>query len=200
MERTPEENAKIRDQIREIKSKQSAIEDKSLVMVHTVKGKGKTSAALGVTLRMLAHGKKVAMVQFMKNPNDFRYAEQKLADVFPHFEIYTMGAGFTWNTEDRELDIRTTRETWEKAIELIQSGKFDLVVLDEINYVISYGLLEESLVLGMLKNKPAHLHLILTGRDASQALIEAADMVTEMTDVKHHYAGRGISAQKGIEW
>ncbi len=196
---TSEENQKIREDYAAMRAKQSEIKDKSLIMVHTGEGKGKTTAAMGMVFRTVAHGWPAAIVQFMKSKDDFKYGEQKLAQQFDNLDIFTMGAGFTWNTDNPELDIQTTLETWQKAKECVFSGKYRLVLLDEINYVIDFKFLAEQEVLEMLNNKPAGLHLILTGRNATPAIIEKADLVTEMVNIKHPYE-KGIMAQKGIEW
>jgi len=186
--------------IQALRKKQHRITDKSLIIVHSGNGKGKTTAALGLIMRTIAHGGKAAMVQFMKSPKDFKYAERKLADSIENFDIFIMGAGFTWNTEDRALDIRTTQETWKKAVEIMESRKYDLVVLDEINYVIDYEFLDVNEVVGFLRQKPKKLHVVLTGRNAKAEVIELADLVTDMVNIKHPYATRGLLAQKGIDW
>ena len=194
-----EEGRAKKKQLKEMRSRQKDIEDKSLIIVHTGDGKGKTTAAMGMVFRSVAHGHKVAIVQFIKNADDFKYGEQKLAKQFDNLDIFTMGAGFTWDTENKELDIKTTLQTWEKAKELVYSGEYRMVLLDEINYVISYGYLDEKLVLELLENKPARMHLVLTGRGATEAIIARADLVTEMKNIKHPFE-KGILAQKGIEW
>ena len=199
-EPTIEQDALVKKQIQEKRENQASIEDRSLIIVHTGDGKGKTTAALGLIVRTLFHGWNVAMVQFMKDPDAFHYGETKLAQQFPAFEIYTMGAGFTWDTQNRDLDIKTTLDTWEKSKEIILSNKYKLVVLDEINYVIDYGFLPLQDVLDFLKQKPKDMHIVLTGRNAAPQLIELADLVTEMKNIKHPYEHKGILAQKGIEW
>ncbi len=172
---------------------------KALIIVHTGDGKGKTTAAMGIALRMLAHGSKVALVQFMKSPSDYKYGEQKISKVIPDLDVFTMGAGFTWDTKNRDLDIKTSLETWEKCKEVCRSGKYELVIWDEINYVIDFGFLDEKEILAFLDKKPLP-HIILTGRNASSKIIKAADLVTEMANIKHPYKDQGIKAQKGIEW
>jgi cob(I)alamin adenosyltransferase len=172
---------------------------KSLIIVHTGEGKGKTTAAMGIALRVLAHGGRVALVQFMKNPTDYKYGEQKITKHLPALEVFTMGAGFTWKTKDRDLDIKTSSKTWEKCQQTALSGDYELVIWDEINYVIDYGFLAENKVLEFLQNKNLP-HVILTGRNATAEIIRCADLVTEMVNIKHPYTDQGIVAQKGIEW
>jgi len=173
---------------------------KSLIIVHTGDGKGKTTAAIGMAMRTVAHGWKVAFVQFLKNPKDYKYAIQKLEKDHENLDVFTLGAGFTWDTKDEEVDKKAARDTWEKAKELIFSQKYRMVVLDEINYAIGLGQLPEAEVLDLLENKPENLHLILTGRNATEKIIDVADLVTEMKNIKHPFREQGIIAQKGIEW
>ncbi len=187
-------------QIEERKKNQDK-KNRFLTMVHTGDGKGKTTAALGMVMRTVGHGWNAAIIQFMKNPDEFKYAEHKLEKKFENLDVFTMGAGFTWNTQDRGLDIRTTKNAWEKSKEVILSGKYRLVLLDEIIYVMDYKFLDEELVIDFLKNeKPTDLHLILTGRNASKKLCEIADLVTEMKNIKHPFETQGVLAQKGLEW
>jgi len=172
---------------------------KKLILVHTGEGKGKTTAAMGIAMRTIAHGGKVALVQFMKSAKDYKYGEQKLAKQLENLDVFTMGAGFTWNTKDRDLDIRTTLETWEKCKEAVTSGTYQLVIWDEINYVINYEFLKEEEVLEFL-NQEHPIHIILTGRNATPDIMARADLVTEMKCIKHPYKEQGVKAQKGIEW
>lgn len=172
---------------------------KHLIIVHTGEGKGKTTAAMGIALRILAHGGKVALIQFMKSPTDYKYGEQKISKTIPELDVFTMGAGFTWDTKNRDLDIKTSLETWEKCKETSLSGIYELVIWDEINYVINYGFLDEQEVLAFLDDETLP-HLILTGRNATSNIIKKADLVTEMKNIKHPFKERGIRAQKGIEW
>ncbi len=200
MQLTPKEEFKIKEQIRSKRKKQKNIHDKYLTIVHTGDGKGKTTAAFGLVMRIIMHGWNALIVQFMKNPKEFQYAEHKWADQMENLDIFSIGAGFTWNTMNRDLDIRTTLETWEKAKEFMSSGKYKLVVLDEINYVMDYKFLDEKEVVKFLKKKPPKLHLVLTGRNAPASIIQLADLVTEMKKIKHPYEEKGILAQKGVEW
>ena len=171
---------------------------KGLIIVHTGNGKGKTTAALGTAFRALGYGWRVLMVQFIKG--NWHYGELDAAKRFEGlFEIRPMGEGFTWDTKNPERDRQKAHEAWEFGKSEALSGKWDLVIFDEINYVITYDYLEVEKVVDFLKNKPRELHVILTGRDAHEKIIEAADLVTEMREIKHPFK-KGIKAQKGIEF
>ena len=167
-------------------------------MVHTGEGKGKTTAALGLALRAIGMGMKVIMIQFMKGT--WKYGELETAKrLAPDFTILPMGEGFTWETKNRKKDIALSKKTWAFCKETIEGKKYDLVILDEINYVLGYGFLNTKEVVDFLKKKPEELHLVLTGRNAPKELIEVADLVTEMKEVKHPFQ-KGIIAQRGIEF
>lgn len=167
-------------------------------MVHTGDGKGKTTAALGLALRAIGCGMKAIMIQFMKGT--WKYGELEAAKrLSPDLTILQMGEGFTWETKDRTKDIALSKKTWEFSKETIRSQHYDLVILDEINYVLGYGFLNTQEVIRFLEQKPKDLHLVLTGRNAPKALIEIADLVTEMKEVKHPFQ-KGIVAQRGIEF
>ncbi len=172
---------------------------RGLIIDHTGNGKGKTSAALGMALRTVAHGWKVGIVQFIKKEGEFDYGEHKMKDRLDGWEIFPMGAGFTWNKKDRELDVRTTMIAWDKCKEASLSGRYSLVVFDEINYVIDYEYLPLDPVLEFLRSKPHELNVVLTGRNARPELIELADLVTEMREIKHPFK-KGIRARKGLEF
>jgi len=175
----------------------TAQKKKGLIVVNTGDGKGKTTAALGVALRASGYGMKVIMIQFFKGK--WKYGELRSAPKLGTFEIRPMGHGFTWESKDIEVDKRMVREAWQAASVEILSGKYDLVILDEINYALHYGFLPVEDVVEFLKKKPAMLHVILTGRNAKPEIIGIADMVTEMRDIKHPF-NEGIVAQKGIEF
>ena len=175
----------------------TATKKKGLIIVNTGNGKGKTTAALGVALRARGYGMKVIMLQFFKGK--WKYGELRSAPKLGTFEICPMGQGFTWESKDIEVDKRMVREAWQAAREKILSEGYDVVILDEINYALSYGFLPLEDVVDFLRKKPAMLHVILTGRDARPEIIEIADMVTEMREIKHPFQ-QGISAQKGIEF
>ena len=172
---------------------------KGLILLYTGNGKGKTTAALGQVLRAAGHGFKVAIVQFiknMKNTGEIKAAKKIFAD---HLEIYPMGSGFTWDAKDTEALRLAAEKGWNLAREKIESGQYCMVILDELTYALNYGLLDQDEILTFLKNKPEKLHVIITGRDASDKLIDLADLVTEMKEIKHPYQ-KGIKATKGIEF
>ncbi|MCU0552431.1 MAG: cob(I)yrinic acid a,c-diamide adenosyltransferase [Leptolyngbya sp. Prado105] len=173
--------------------------EKGLIIVNTGNGKGKTTAALGMVLRSLGHGYKVAIVQFIKGA--WEPAEKAaFAPWGDQIEFHAMGEGFTWETQDRDRDILKAADAWEKALSFIQNPDFRLVLLDEVNIALKLGYLEVETVLAGLDQKPEDSHIILTGRGAPAALIERADLVTEMTLVKHPFREQGIKAQPGIEF
>ena len=175
-------------------------DEKGLVMVHTGKGKGKSSAAFGMIFRCIAHQLPCAVVQFIKGGMDT--GERNL--VTAHFgdicQFYTMGEGFTWETQDRERDIAAATAAWEKAKELIRDERHHMVLLDEINIALRYGYIPLDEVIAFLETeKPEMTHVVLTGRNAADELIEIADLVTEMALVKHPFRS-GIKAQIGVEF
>jgi cob(I)alamin adenosyltransferase len=173
---------------------------RGLLMVHTGNGKGKTTCALGLMMRAAGRGLNCCMIQFMKSRND-RYGEHESAEKLG-IEVHTMGDGFTWDTKNPQQDRATSRKTWELCVEKLRSGDYDLLVFDELVYVLSYDLLPIAEVLAEIesirKSQPA-LHIVVTGRDAPAALIAAADLVTEMKEIKHPF-NAGIRAQQGIEF
>lgn len=173
---------------------------RGLLIVHTGNGKGKTTCALGLLMRAAGRGLNCCMIQFMKSRND-RYGEHVSAEKLG-IEIHTMGDGFTWDTKNPEQDRRTALETWALCVEKLRSRDYDLLVLDELVYVLSYGMLPVEEVINEFRSirtaQPA-LHIVVTGRDAPAALIEVADLVTEMRDIKHPF-NVGIRAQQGIEF
>lgn len=171
-----------------------------LLMVNTGNGKGKTTAALGVLVRAAGRELNCCMIQFMKAKND-RYGEHESLEKLG-VEVHTMGDGFTWDTNNPEQDIKTSEETWDLCVEKMRSEEYDLLVFDELVYVLDYKFLDLQKVLDEIKSireKQPHLHIIMTGRNAPPELIEAADLVTEMTEVKHPFYA-GIYAQQGIEF
>jgi cob(I)alamin adenosyltransferase len=177
----------------------SAVQEKGLIIVHTGNGKGKTTAALGMVLRSLGHGHKVAIIQFIKG--SWEPAEKKVFSLWPEqLEFYAMGEGFTWETQDRDRDIEKAQEAWQKALEYIRNPDYKLVLLDEINVALKLGYLNVEQILDGLEQKPDTNHVILTGRGAPAALIEGADLVTEMTLVKHPFRDQNVKAQPGIEF
>ncbi len=170
---------------------------KGLIIINTGKGKGKTTAALGLMLRAWAHGMNVVMLQFIKrasaNCGEHR-AAQKMG-----VELVAGGAGFTRSDRSRDANRLLTSELWKTAKEKVTSGDYDMVVLDELSYPLRYGWLTVEEVLDVLRNRPPAVHVVITGRDVPGELIEMADMVTEMGEVKHHLK-KGIKAQPGIEF
>ena len=174
--------------------------ERGLIIVHTGAGKGKSSAAFGMIVRCVAHGFPCAVVQFIKGAWDT--GERRLLTT--HFgelcQFYAMGEGFTWETQDRARDIAAAQAGWEKAKELISNPDLRMIVLDEINIALRYDYLDINEVVAFLKDsKPPLTHVVLTGRNAKQELIDAADLVTEMTLVKHPFRS-GIKAQPGVEF
>jgi cob(I)alamin adenosyltransferase len=169
-----------------------------LLIVNTGNGKGKTTAALGQAFRAVGHGFRVCFLQFLKG--SWKYGELEAAKRFEDLmEIRALGRGFTWKSEDLNEDIQSARDAWDLAKQVIASGKFKMVVLDELTYLITYGMVAEEDILNTLRNRPPELHIVVTGRDASPGLIELADLVTEMNEIKHPFRN-GIKAQRGIEF
>jgi cob(I)alamin adenosyltransferase len=172
--------------------------EKGLLIVHTGTGKGKSTAAFGLALRTLGRGRRVGVVQFIKGAwhTAERDALAKFGDLV---SWHTMGEGFTWETQDRARDVAAAERAWERARELMADPSFSLVVLDELNIALRYDYLDLDRVLATLATRRPDLHVVVTGRNAKPELIEAADLVTEMTLVKHHFAA-GVKAQEGIEF
>ena len=169
-----------------------------LTIVYTGKGKGKTTAALGAVLRAWGHGLRVCVIQFVKSEKG-RWGETVAAERLG-IEWHTMGAGFTWRSKDAARDAAKAREGWALAQVKIASGAYDLIVLDEFTYLCKFGWLDSQQVVAWLAaHKPAHTHLVITGRDAPPALIAYADLVTEMCKVKHPFDD-GVAAQRGVEF
>jgi cob(I)alamin adenosyltransferase len=172
--------------------------EKGLLIVHTGTGKGKSTAAFGLALRMLGRGRRVGVVQFIKGA--WHSAERDaLAKFGEQVSWHTMGEGFTWETQDLARDIEAAERAWAKAQELMADPDFGLVVLDELNIALRYDYLALDQVIAVLQARRPELHVVVTGRNAKPELIEAADLVTEMTLVKHHFAA-GVKAQEGIEF
>jgi cob(I)alamin adenosyltransferase len=173
-------------------------EEKGLLIVHTGKGKGKSTAAFGMVFRALGHGFRIGVVQFVKGA--WGTGERDILEHFPdQVTIKAMGEGFTWDVADRQRDIAAARAAWEEAKRMIADPEVDMVLLDELNIVLRYDYLPLAEVLAVLGGKPSDLHVIVTGRNAKDELIEIADLVTEMTEIKHPFRA-GIKAQKGIEF
>ena len=171
---------------------------KGLIIVHTGNGKGKSTAAFGTALRAMGRGYKVAIVQFIKGK--WKTGEVEFFQKFPgQCEIFSMGEGFTWITQNFEQDTAAAQKAWDKCCDILHDEQYQLVIFDEINYVLKYNFLDVKEVLTKLKNKPPLKHVILTGNGAPPELIEFADLVTEMNCIKHPYQ-KGVKAQPGIDY
>ena len=172
--------------------------EKGLIIVHTGKGKGKSTAAFGMVLRALGHGMKVAIIQFIKGSRDI--GEKKALSTFgDQVSFFACGEGFTWETKDMERDRALARRTWAEAERALGDESLRMVLLDELNVVLKYGYLDIEDVLAALEARPPMQHVVITGRNAPQELIEAADLATEMTLLKHPFRS-GVKAQAGVEF
>ncbi len=173
-------------------------EERGLIMVHTGKGKGKSTAAMGLAARAIGNGMKVCIIQFVKGV--WNTGERNVLVKFPELCVMkAMGEGFTWETQDRQRDIDAARAAWEFAKEAIADPSYKMVIMDELNIVLRYDYLPIAEVVEVLSNKPHDLHVVITGRNAKEELVEIADTVTDMTQIKHHFRG-GVKAQIGIEF
>ena len=173
-------------------------EEKGLLIVHTGKGKGKSTAAMGLAIRAIGNDMKVGVVQFVKGVWDT--GERVVLDKFPELcTIKAMGEGFTWDTQDRQRDIDAAHAAWEYAKDVMADPTYKVIILDELNIVLRYSYIPLDEVLETLSQKREDLHVVITGRNAKQPLIDIADLVTEMTDVKHPFRA-GVKAQVGIEF
>ena len=171
---------------------------KGLIIIYTGHGKGKTTAALGLAFRALGRGYRIAMVQFIKGK--WKTGEAAMAkELAERMDFFSMGDGFTWNTQNYEQDVASARRAWAKCRELLADPQYQVVIFDELSYVITYNFLSVEEVLAGLKEKPPQTHVVITGRDAPAALIEVADLVTEMREIKHPYRA-GIKAQPGVDY
>ncbi|MCE4222243.1 cob(I)yrinic acid a,c-diamide adenosyltransferase [Methylobacterium sp. C25] len=195
------------DRHREKMAKRKAVQDaevaqktieKGLLIVHTGPGKGKSTAAWGLMLRALGRGWRVGVVQFIKGAWDTgeKHALKAFGD---RIDWHTLGEGFTWETQDKARDIAAARQAWAEAERLLADERIRLVILDELNIALRYDYLDVDAVVAALKSRRPDLHVVVTGRNAKPALIEAADLVTEMGNVKHHFSA-GVKAQEGIEF
>ncbi len=173
-------------------------QERGLIVVHTGKGKGKTTAAMGLVMRCIGHGFRVGIVQFVKGV--WETGERAVLRRFPDLvTVKAMGEGFTWETQDRERDVAAAQRAWEAGKEMIADPSYKLVLLDELNIVMRYDYLPLDEVIATLRDKPRDLHVVVTGRNAKDELIEIADLVTDMTQIKHPFRG-GVKAQAGIEF
>ncbi|OUS13450.1 cob(I)yrinic acid a,c-diamide adenosyltransferase [Rhodospirillales bacterium 47_12_T64] len=180
------------------------VNEKGLIIVHTGKGKGKSTAAFGLATRAIGNGMKVGVVQFVKGK--WETGEKYVLEKFPdQVDMYTLGEGFTWDTQDRERDIASAQKAWAKSKEMIdacrgENPKYNMIVLDELNITLRYDHLVLEEVIDFLEDKPEDLHIVITGRNAKEEMIEIADLVTEMTLVKHPFRDQNVKAQRGIEF
>ncbi len=175
----------------------AATQDKGLLLVLTGNGKGKSSSAFGMLARSVGHGLRCGVVQFIKG--QWECGEHLLFQNHPLVEFHVMNTGFTWETQDREKDIAAARATWQHAAELLDNPEVQVVLLDELTYMLTYGYLDAAEVLAALAARPAGQHVIVTGRNASDALIAMADTVSEVQDIRHAF-NHGIRVQKGIDY
>ena len=198
-ERNARHNAKMKTlQAARVRLMETKTVERGLLIVHTGTGKGKTTAALGMACRMIGHGMKVSIIQFIKGAMET--GEAAVFAAFPdQVELRPMGEGFTWDTQDRARDIEISRIAWEAAKARIMDPDWKMVILDELNIVLRYDYLPLDEVLETLRAKPADTHVVITGRNAKPELIELADLVTEMNQVKHPFR-EGVKAQAGVEF
>ncbi len=180
------------------KKKAAAQKEKGLLIVHTGTGKGKSSAAFGMGMRILGHGMKLGVVQFIKGA--LHSAERDILGVHANCDFHVVGAGYTWDTQDRDADMSTAATGWAEARRMMEDPSYDMVILDELNIVLKYQYLDQQQVLDAFAARREMLHIVVTGRHAPDALIELADLVSEMRPIKHPYKEQGIKAQRGIEF
>ena len=172
--------------------------EKGLLMVHTGKGKGKSTAAFGLAIRAMGNGMRVGVVQFVKGK--WQTGERDILEHFPErVTIRTMGEGFTWDTQDRQRDIAAAKAAWQVSCEMMADESYGLILLDELNIVLRYDYLPLAEIVQALQARREGLHIVVTGRNAKDELIEVADLVTEMLEIKHHFKA-GVKAQTGIEY
>jgi cob(I)alamin adenosyltransferase len=180
------------------KKKAAAQKEKGLLIVYSGTGKGKSTAAFGMGLRILGHGMKLGVVQFIKGA--LHSAERNVLGRDPLCDFHVVGEGYTWDTQDRDADMRTAATGWAEACRMIADPSYDMVILDEMNIVLKYQYLDIAEVLKVFAGRREMLHIVITGRHAPDALVELADLVSEITPVKHPYKTQGIKAQKGVEF
>jgi cob(I)alamin adenosyltransferase len=180
------------------KKKAAAQLEKGLLIVNTGTGKGKSTAAFGMGMRVLGHGWRLGVVQFIKGALDS--AERRFLGAQPNCDFHVVGAGYTWNTQDREADILTARKGWTEAVRMIEDPAYKMIILDELNIVLKYQYLDLEEILEVFRNRREMLHIVVTGRHAPERLIEAADLVSDIRPVKHPYKEQGVKAQAGVEF
>ena len=180
------------------KKQAKATKEKGLLIVNTGTGKGKSTAAFGMGLRAVGHGMQLGVVQFIKGAMDT--AEREIFKRFDNVVFQAIGDGFTWNTQNREQDVATAEKAWAEAERMINDSRYDMVILDELNIILKYEYLDLQRVLDTLANRREMLHVVVTGRHAPEALIEMADLVSDIRPIKHPYKEQGVKAQKGVEF
>ena len=180
------------------KKKAAAQKEKGLLIVYTGTGKGKSTAAFGMGMRILGHQMKLGVVQFIKGA--LHSAEREVLGNHPKCDFHVVGAGYTWDTQDRDADMKTAVSGWAEAVRMINDPSYDMVILDELNIVLKYQYLDLTEVLDVFAKRREMLHIVVTGRHAPDSLIEQADLVSDIRPVKHPYREQGIKAQKGVEF
>jgi cob(I)alamin adenosyltransferase len=180
------------------KKKAAAQKEKGLLIVYTGTGKGKSTAAFGMGMRVLGHQMKLGVVQFIKGALDS--AERQVLSSFSGCDFHVVGAGYTWDTQDRDADMATAARGWAEAVRMINDPSYDMVILDELNIVLKYQYLDLAEVLDAFSKRREMLHIVVTGRHAPAELVELADLVSEIRPVKHPYQEQGVKAQKGVEF
>lgn len=171
---------------------------KGLLIVNTGTGKGKSTAAFGMGLRVLGHGMKLGVVQFIKGA--LNTGEREFLSRQPNCDFHTVGDGYTWNTQNLESDMATAQKGWAEAVHMIQNPTYHMIILDELNVVLKHKYLNIDKVVNILKTRRPDLHVVVTGRHAPQELIDSADLVSEIKPIKHPYREQGVKAQKGVEF
>lgn len=177
---------------------EEASTERGVSLLLTGNGKGKSSSAFGMVMRALGYGQKVGVIQFIKG-QQLSGEEIYIREQCPHVELYQMGTGFTWDTQDRSGDIAAAKTTWEQALPMLSDPSFDLVVLDELTYMIAYGYLDEGEIIAAITSRPEHQSVVVTGRGGGSALQEAMDTVSEVKEVKHAFKA-GVKARKGVDY
>ena len=200
MKTDPESHKRMTQRHKEgFKKKQAAAQkEKGLLIVYTGTGKGKSTAAFGMGLRILGHQMKLGVVQFIKGA--LHSAERQVLGANPNCDFHVVGAGYTWDTQDRAADMATAAKGWAEAVRMINDPSYDMVILDELNIVLKYQYLDLTDVLDVFGKRREMLHIVVTGRHAPEGLIELADLVSDIRPLKHPYQEQGIKAQKGVEF
>ena len=180
------------------KKKAAAQKEKGLLIVYTGTGKGKSTAAFGMGMRILGHQMKLGVVQFIKGA--LHSAEREILGGHANCDFHVVGEGYTWDTQDRNADMKTAAHGWAEAVRMIQDPSYDMVILDELNIVLKYQYLDLAAVLDVFRQRREMLHIVVTGRHAPEDLITLADLVSDIRPVKHPYQEQGIKAQKGVEF